>query len=108
MTKNELKKFITKPDYPFPDNSIEHHYYINHPTNYLEFKIEFEDGNIVDNFNALAFVGRSFSRQSLDHKEVNRIKDSITVQEFLKSKVVTMCVNKPLFGFNYAISWTLK
>jgi hypothetical protein len=107
-TREALKEILKQPDYPFPKNTVEHHYFINNPTEELELELTFEEGIGIDKFEALAFIGRSFSRQSIDNKECTRIKNNLSVKEFLKKKIVRLEVNRPLFGRNYAISWTLK
>jgi hypothetical protein len=107
-TREALKEILKQPDYPFPKNTVEHHYFINNPTEQLELELTFENGVGIEKFEALAFLGRSFSRQSLDNVECERIKDKLLVNEFLEKKVVRLEVDKPLFGRNYAISWTIK
>ena len=99
---------MSSPDYPLPERSVDHHYFINNPTNLLEIKLDFEDGSIIDGCEALSFVGRTFADCSIDHVEVGRIRNGLRVEEFLGGKIVTLTVDKPRFGDNYAIRWSLS
>lgn len=108
LTKAELEPLTASANYPFPEGCVEHHYFINHPTKLLVLRLEFEDGSIIGACRALSFVGRTFSTRSLDKDEVERIKDKLTVEDFLGTKQVTLTVEHPRFGNNYAIQWSLN
>ena len=107
LQRKEIEHLTSQPDYPFPDGCIEHHFFINNPTDLLILKVQFEDGLLIGNCKPIAFVGRTFSHGTIDRIEVNRIEDCLDVDEFLGRKDVTLTVEKPNLGYNYAVLWSL-
>jgi len=108
LTKEEISEITQISDYPFPVGSVEHHYFINNPTDLLVIKLEFEDGSIIGPCHAKAFVGRTFSTRTIDRTESEIISNNIQEENFLGRKEITLNVEKPRFGYNYAIWWSLN
>jgi len=109
LSKEELRPALETPGYPFAEGGVEHHYFINNPTNLLVLRVEFEDGSLIgDPVKAYAFVGRTFSIDSLDHDECRRIQGGLATEGFLGRREISLTVKEPRFGYNYAIWWQLS
>lgn len=94
--------------YAFPNGRAQHHWFINHPTELLAIEIEFQDAMMVGECEPKAYNGRVYSDLSLDYEETERIQKFFSTEEFMGRKLVSLKVEKPSFGFNYAILYEMK
>ena len=108
LSKAELKTLTSSARYPFPEGQVEHHFFINHPTKFLELKLEFEDGSVIGDCEPKAYIGRTFSKRTEDNTEVERIRNFFKTDNFLNKKEMTLSVENPSLGYNYAILLTLN
>jgi len=108
MTKENLKRMTEIPNYPFPEGTIEHHFYINKPTKRLEIELFFEDARVSKNFQPLVFNGRKFSQGSLNQTETQRIKNCFREQLRWNEKNISLTVDNPKFDSTYSINWELE
>lgn len=104
MRREEIKLL---PSYPLPEWTVEHHWFVNHPTRSLELRVHFEDGSVIGDPEAMAYVGRTFSTRTVDRDEGRRIREHLDVDEFIGGKDVVLVVEKPRHGHTYAIQWEL-
>ena len=106
--KEILKNMSRLPNYPFIDDRIEHHFFVNSHTELLEMKLSFEDGSVAKNFNVTVYNGRIYSQDCVDNEETERIKHFLQVNETLfKEKEVKLSVRYPKIGSTYSIYWEL-
>lgn len=107
-TKEKLKDMSKSPDYPYINDRIEHHFFINNQTLSFEMELFFEDSSVAQNFNVTVYNGRLYSQDCVDQEEVERIRRCLTIDnESLFGETVKLIVSNPKVGSTYSISWEL-
>jgi len=108
-TKEKLKEMSELPDYPFIDDRIEHHFFINNQTTRFEMELYFEDSSVAKNFKVTVYNGRLYSQDCVDEEEVERIRKFLTIDNdsLFGENTVRLIVQNPKVGSTYSISWEL-
>lgn len=108
-TREKLKKMSELPEYPFIDDRIEHHFFINNQTKKFEMELYFEDSSVAKNFKVSVYNGRLYSQDCVDDDEVERIRRWLTVdnESLYGENIVKLTVENPKVGSTYSISWEL-
>lgn len=108
-TREKLRAMSKSPNYPYIDDRIEHHFFINNQTNEFEMELFFEDSSVATNFKVIVYNGRIYSQDCIDEEEVERIKKFLTIENELIfcEKTVKLKVPYPKVGSTYSLSWEL-
>ena len=108
LTREELEHLFASANHPLPDGRVKHHWFINHPTEDLELQLQIYDSSLFSSCEVLAYVGRTVSTRTIDDDEVNRIRNQLSITEFLGRTEITLAVSRPRLNYTYAIIWTLN
>ena len=104
LTQNQLQSVAKTSDESL--ERIEHHYHISNPTLDLELIVDFEDGAVVADCEAVAYFGRTFSPRTFRPLESSKLQESLTVDEFSWNKRIRLSVTPPELGTSYGFFWS--
>ena len=108
-TKKKLETLLKDLVYPFIDDRIEHHFFINNQTIKFEMELHFADSSMADNFKVTVYNGRLYSQDCVDEEETAKINKCLNISnEYINETTVKLSVDNPKVGSTYSISWELR
>ncbi|MFJ5989273.1 hypothetical protein [Lentzea sp. NPDC092896] len=103
LSRNDIAPLSPIEDFLFGVDEVEHHWFVNHPTDRLSITLEFDTALKVVDFQAMSFVGRLFRKSSTDRSETARIAPFLSTNAFMDRNTVRLDVDAPLTGNTYVI-----
>ena len=108
-SKEKLRETVRCRGYPFLDDRIEHHYFVNTQTDKLVIELKFEDSTVATDFKTIAYSSRQYCEDCVDHAEVMRIANFLKeLDEYVGEEFIRLTIPDPKTGYTYSISWELE